>query len=57
MMKLFENHCNCGKVGSGVGSQNTWPTLTLNGALGQALVRNEEPDRFSFTTTDACAAL
>jgi len=44
-------------VNNGAGSQKTWPTLTLNGALGQALVYNEEPDRFSFTTAYACDAL
>ena len=44
-------------MNNGAGSQKTWPTLTLNGALGQALVYNEEPDRFSFTTAYACAAL
>jgi hypothetical protein len=57
VMKLFKNHCKSGKVNNGAGSQKTWPTLTLNGALGQALVYNEEPDRFSFTTAYACAAL
>ena len=57
MMKLFKNHCKCGKENNGAGSQKTWPTLTLNGALGQALVCNEESDRFSFTAADTCAAI
>ena len=57
MMKLFKNHCKCGKENNGAGSQKTWPTLTLNGALGQALVCNEESDRFSFTAADACVPL
>ena len=56
-VEAIQIHCVSGKESSGAGSQKTWPTLTLNGALGQALVKNEESNRFSFHTANACTPL